>query len=119
MKYRTFLWVAGGAIVAGAVVYGIYKYLQDQETTVAAQDTPKDDRERSDIPEIVHDDTSLGGTIITDFNQAQQDAVASIKKHHQEAAQQLGETLEEMAKDSAEFEEKINQVNNDLDDLLK
>lgn len=110
MKGSTVIWVAGSAIVVGTVIYGIYKYLQEhKDTTANAQDTPK----------VVRNDTSWGEDIVTDFETAQQDTVASIRKRHQEAAHQLEDTLNEMARDSAEFEEKINQVNDDLDELLK
>lgn len=120
MKRSTVIWFAGGAIVVGAVVYGIYKYLQKHKgTTVDTQYIPNDNRNCTIAPEVVHDDISWGEDIVIDFKQTQQDTVASIRKHHQEATHQLENILNEMAQDSAEFEEKINQVNDNLDELLK
>lgn len=47
------------------------------------------------------------------------DPFATIKERHQMAAQQLKENLSEMSKDSVTYEEKLKQINDDLDDLLK
>lgn len=48
-----------------------------------------------------------------------QTTVASIRKHHQEAVHQLEDTLNDIMRDSDEFKEKINQVNDDLGELIK
>ncbi len=120
MKLNTILWIVGGAVVAGVAAYGVYNLLQNKEDTPTECKNVSTDRWNCPVTsECVQDETSVQQTIVTDFEQTQQDTVASIKKHHQEAAQQLRETLNEMSRDSTDFEEKIRRVNDDLDDLLK
>ena len=117
MKGSSVFGIAGGVIIAGIAAYGIYKYFQYKKNDIVGQkDAP--DSDRIIIPDIVSDDLHRE-TIVTDFQQTQQDATVSIKERHQAAAQQLKETLGEMEKDSVEFEEKIDHINDDLDKLLE
>lgn len=119
MKGSTVLWIAGGVIIAGIAAYGIYKYLQHQEDrTAESADASTVAPDRIIIPDVVSDNLQQG-RIVTEFKQAQQDAATSVKERHQAATQQLGETLSEMSEDSAEFEEKISQIHDDLDKLLE
>lgn len=118
MKGSSVFWIAGGVIIAGITAYGIYKYFQHQKNDIVEpKDTP--DSDHIIIPDIVSDDDLQQETIVTDFQQTQQNTTVSIKERHQVAAQQLKETLGEMEKDSVEFEEKIDQINDDLDKLLE
>lgn len=114
-----FLWIAGGIIIAGVAAYGIYKFLQYQENENAGpMDTSTDNPGRIIIPDVVSEDLQHGATV-TNPEQVQQDAATSIKERHQAAARHLRETLGEMGEDSAEFEERITQINDDLDKLLE
>lgn len=117
MKGNTVILVAGGAMVVGAMVYARYKCLQKHKSTT--QHTPKDNHNRTFTSEVACDGTPLGENIVIHFEQTQRDIAASIRKHHQEAVHQLKDTLHDIEQDSADFKEKINQVNNDLDELLK
>lgn len=117
MKGKTILWIIGGAIVAGAAVYEICKYLRHQEEEKPT-DIPASHPGPATAPDVVNN-TVQHGVVMTEPELIQQDAVSSIKDRHQAATQQLGETLDEMCEDSAAFEEKITQINDDLDQLLK
>lgn len=120
MKGNTVILIAGGAIVFGAMVYGLYNCFQKHKgITVDAQYAPNDNRDRTFTSEVACDDTPLGENIVINFEQTQQDTVASIRKHHQEAVHQLEDTLNDIMRDSDEFKEKINQVNDDLGELMK
>ena len=120
MRKSAVLWIVGGVIVAGAVVYGIYRYFQDQEDSIGdSWNTPKTKQGGSVTPEIAYDDTSWHKEAVSHFEQTQLDTVTSIRKHHKAAAQQLESTLNEMAEDTSEFKEKITKINDDLDALLQ
>lgn len=114
MKGSTVLWIAGGVTIAGVAVYGAYKYLKHQKSKTAESTYAPTAPNCIIVPDVVSDNPQR---IVTEFGQAQQDAATSIKERHRTATQQLRETLGEMSEDSAEFEEKISQINNDLDKL--
>lgn len=119
MKGSTVLWIAGGVIIAGVAVYGTHKYLQHQKgKTTESTDVPTATPDGIIIPDVASDNPQHG-RIVTEFEQVQQDAATSIRKRHQATTQQLRETLGEMSEDPAEFEERITQINDDLDKLLE
>lgn len=113
MKKSTIVLIAGGAVIAGAVAYGVYKYLQKKDDVIAQENSDKDP-DISIAPEVPHTDD-----IVAEFEKTQQETVDSIRAHHKEAAEQLETTLNEMAVDCAAFEEKTVQANEALDELLK
>lgn len=123
-------WIVGGVIVVGAVTYGLYRYYRNQEVASETRSGLKSADDNSLTPEIVPDDTLRGGDVISCFEKTQFGAVVSIVERHLEVEQQLESTPDEAKQplesalgveeeDSDEFEEKIHQVNADLDDLLK
>ena len=120
MKGKTVILIAGSALVVGAIVYGLYNCFQKHKRiTVDTQYAPNDNRDHTFTSETACDDTPLVENIVINFEQTQQDTMASIRKHHQEAVHQLEDTLNDIMRDSDEFEEKINQVNDDLGELIK
>lgn len=120
MKVNVLLLRTAGALFAGAVTYGIYKYCQNQnpDSTAGntAQEKQKNDAVASDV-EKVHSDTEE--IILSEFEKRQSEALNSIKERHSATAQYMRETLEKIGNDNEDFDKTIDQVNDDLDDLLK
>lgn len=113
-------WIIGGTIAVGAVAYGLYRCLRKKENTVGEiQNDLKAKQDTAMTPEILSNDALQRKDVAADFEQAQLSSAITMKERHKEAAQQLESTLSEMAQDTSEFEEKITQVNDDLDELLK
>lgn len=110
MKYSTVLWLIGGAAIIGAAAYATYRYFsrsknlhtgaQMHGTHQASPDT------EPEVPDM-------------DMEQAHRTAAASIHETHRQAARQLDTMLTEMADDTTKFEKAHEQINSDLDDLLK
>lgn len=114
MKKRTFGWIAGGAIVAGVAAYCIYKQFpkrnggDEKDMEAGACDAAAAPAEEA-----------AESAVVSDFEQLQQQAVESIRKNHADAAQQLGEVVDEVTSNSAEVREASDQVSRDLDELMK
>ena len=119
MKKTTCFWIAGSAIMAGVAAYGIYKLLQKKNSEKSADVvdnssdciiTPDD----YDSAEITSEQT-----ILSDFEQIQQQAASSIRRNHVDGAQRLKKVVDEVANNSDEFKKTNAQVSSDLDELLK
>lgn len=110
MKVSTFLLVSGGAIIVGTAAYSICKYYQNKNDDV---NTPLS------ISNINQFNTDAEQTVMSELKKTHHRTVDSIKARHDEAAQQIKDTLNEMVIDNLEFDKSINQINDDLDDLIK
>lgn len=120
MKGSTILLIASGAVVAGVIAYGVYKYFQEEVSVVIDEPVvPDNSSDLSSASGTYSTAPDKAQTVVSEFEQVQKETVDSIREHHREAAQELENTLNEMAVDCAEFDEKINQANDDLDELLK
>lgn len=110
MKFSTVLWFIGGAAIIGAAAYATYRYFscsKNLHTSARMQNTHQ-----------AAPDTEAGMPGM-DMEQARRKAAVSIHETHQQAAQQLDAVLTEMADDTAKFEEAHEQIDSDLEDLLK
>ena len=111
--------VTGGALLVGATVYGLYKYYQNRSQAKTSTNSSNINEKKVVVPNVDKVNSDADEIIISEFKKNQTESSNSIKERHQAASQYIKETLEEMVTDNEEFENKINQVNNDLDDLLK
>ena len=119
MKCSTILLVTGGALLIGATAYGVYKYYQNKSQTKEFTNTSNGNKKKAVVPNVDKVYSDADEIIISEFKKTQTESSNSIKERHQAASQYIKETLEDMVADNEEFENKINQVNEDLDDLLK
>ena len=119
MKCNTILLVTGGALLIGATAYGVYKYYQNKSQTKEGTSTLNGNEKKVVVPNVDKVYSDADEIIISEFKKTQTESSNSIKERHQAASQYIKETLEDMVADNEEFENKINQVNEDLDDLLK
>lgn len=119
MKCSTILLVTGGALLIGATAYGVYKYYQNQSQTKESTNSSNRNEKNVVVPNVDKVYSDADEIIISEFKKTQTESSNSIKERHQAASQYIKETLDEMVTDNEEFENKINQVNEDLDDLLK
>ena len=119
MKCGTILLVTGGALLIGATAYGIYKYYQNKSQSKGSTNSSNSNEKKIVVPNVDKVYSDADEIIISEFKKTQTESSNSIKERHQAASQYMKETLEKMITDNEEFENKINQANEDLDDLLK
>ena len=119
MKCSTILLVTGGALLIGATAYGVYKYCQNKSQTKEATTISNGDKKKDVVSNVDKVYSDADEIIIYEFKKTQTDSSNSIKERHQVASQYIKETMEDMVADNEAFENKINQANEDLDDLLK
>ncbi len=119
MKVSTVLLAASGVLLVGAA-YGIYKYRQNQNDNATINKNTTNEVKKtivvSDIRKVHSDAEEI---ILSEFEKTQHETSNSIKERHNMASKHLKETLEEMVSDNLKFDKTIDQVNDDLDDLLK
>ncbi len=119
MKVSTVLLAASGVLLVGAAAYGIYKYYQNPNVNTTIKKNTTNEDKKTVVPDLrkVHSDAEE--IILSEFEKTQYETSNSIKERHNIASQHLKETLEEMVSDNLKFDKTIDQVNDDLDDLLK
>lgn len=122
MKFRTALFIVGGAILVGAVGYGIYKYLLANGYRPAEIDRSPDDEGFEGAPKqedpISEAQTEFEhATVISESTQ--QNAATVIRNTHQDAAEEMRKIFDDMQEDSAQFEETHKRLDEELNELLK
>lgn len=109
MKGNTVILIAGGAIVVGAMVYGLYNCFQKHKgITVDAQYAPNDNRDRTFTSEVACDDTPLGenNRKVDELSKVQADKLDSLDKAQTDRFNQIevsqAQTLGQIAKAQSE-----------------
>ena len=118
MKISNVLWLTGGALIVGTAIYVVYKHYQNRTSRTVSYKSNVENN-----PEIIsktpNSNLVSGEIVLSDFERSQYETSNSIKDRHNIASHHLIEILGEMGNNNLEFEKKINQVNDDLDDLMK
>lgn len=114
--------IIGGLVVAGVIVYEIYKHhhsskgFYEVSTSDADGATPK----QNDNPPV---DSSTKPA--SDIYETKDTVVASVKERHDEAARVIEESLKTIFKENdeesvaSENSDTLSKTSSDLDDLLK
>lgn len=118
MKVSTVLLAASGALLVGAA-YGIYKYYQNPNVNTTIKKNSTNEDKKTVVPDLRKVHSNAEEIILSEFEETQHETSNLIKERHNMASQHLKETLEEMVSDNLKFDKTIDQVNDDLNDLLK
>lgn len=109
---ESIVFVIGGVIVLGIAVYAIHKGLQSQKEKSNEKGPALTKKEQP--ADTVHD-----------YTREKEDASASIKVRHAEAARAIGESLQTIFNEDkaeevvTENSEPLDKMDDDLDNLLK
>ncbi len=122
MTGKTALLIASGVIVAGAVGYGVYKYLQNKEDPTMESDSTSNNEDFEWFPKkedpIYEVQAEFEQATVTSES-TQQNAATIIRENHQEAAQEMRRILDDIQEDSAQFDETHKLLDEKLEELLK
>lgn len=124
MKGSTFL-IIGGIIVAGAVVYEVYKNFQKQTKEEHKNESVvKDDFHIAhDTPKSAFSETHTASA--TNAYETRESVAQSVRERHREAAKAMKESLNTIFSDAehdeigTENSQTLEETSNDLSDLLK
>lgn len=119
MKSSTFL-VIGGFVIAGAVAYGVYRYMESAKKT-----TVEISRE-NDITKTEHqtEKAATDPLVADDLGTIKEATISSVKAMHKEAAQAIEESLntifngaeEDLVTENTEI---LNKISSNIEDPLK
>lgn len=122
MKCRTFL-IIGGVVVAGIVVYEVYKHLCNRKDECVDTKTESEDSTPSVQEEFLSAEALKGST--TDIYETREAVVSTVKERHCEAAEVLQESLNTIFNESeienivTKNSDALEKTGSELDDLLK
>lgn len=103
MKFTKALLITGTIFAVGGVAYAVYKQLGKKN----------DNTDNLEIVTVPNEEE-----ILFEHNSVQTEATDSVKERHAKASQQIKGTITEMVNDNSAFEENVEQLNNELNDLL-
>lgn len=109
-----------GVLLIGAVTYVIYKYYQNRNSNNMTNNIKTEKRKSASVVsdvEKVHSDAEK--IILSEFEKTQSEVSNSIRERHSASSQYIKDILNETVNDNEEFDKTINQVNDNLDNLLK
>ena len=119
MEVSTVL-IISGAILAGAASYGIYKYLKEQNG--ANESESKKSSEHLNDP-MMSRKQNVPSNISNDFFEVKQQSVLTVRERHHAAAQTITDSLEQIfdrSEDNVVISgEKLDRINQDLDNMLR
>ena len=121
MKVSIALLIAGSAIVVGVIAYTVYQSHQKQtDSTMNKKYAPRknncDKNIQKDKPEEPMATTTPAPS---HFHETKMTTVFTVKDRHRTASEVIEESLNNMKDDSEEHTERIDRINDDLDELLK
>lgn len=119
MKSSAILFV-GGLVVAGAVAYGVYRYINSQKNTVVKPPHESDINSTEQRTE----NTTTSSPVVADLNSTKEEAVSSFKVTRKEAEKAIEESLNTIFSGTTEDivtenAETLNKISSDLEGLLK